>query len=226
LQLLQKDFTEPCSVFIVNNAAKCSVITHGLPDESFIRDKVPMTKEEIRSISISKLKLTRDAVIYDIGAGTGSVSVEMALQCTDGTVYAIEKKPEAISLIEQNKRKFGADNLIAIEGAAPQAIEVLPAPTHAFIGGSSGNLKSIIKLLLDKNPGIRIVINAITLETISEALQCIKNMETAEAEVVQVSVSKAQSLGEYHMMLGQNPVYIISCTGKSAGNKANMFTEA
>jgi precorrin-6Y C5,15-methyltransferase (decarboxylating) len=213
LQLIRQDFTEPCVALFKNKDAKFSVITHGLPDESFVRDKVPMTKEEIRSISISKLKLTKDAVIYDIGAGTGSVSIEMALQAVDGTVYAVEKNSKAIDLIEKNKRKFGADNLIIIEGVAPEAMEQLPVPTHVFIGGSSGNLKDIMKQLLYKNPNIHIVINAITLETISETLECLKNLETVELEVVQVSVSKSQKSGGYHMMMGQNPVYIISCTG-------------
>ncbi len=213
-QLMNHSFTEPCAVLIENTDAKHSVISHGISDDSFIRGKVPMTKEEIRSISISKLRLNKDSIIYDIGAGTGSVSVEMALQAIDGTVYAIEKKSEAVALIEENKKKFGADNLVVIEGIAPEAMEQLPEPTHAFIGGSSGNLLDIVKILLYRNPKIRIVINAITLETISEALRCVKNLDFSEVEVVQVSISKSQTIGDYHMMMGQNPVYIISCTGK------------
>ncbi len=213
-QLMNHSFIEPCAMLIENTDAKHSVITHGISDDNFIRGKVPMSKEEIRSISISKLRLNKDAIIYDIGAGTGSVSVEMALQAIDGTVYAIEKKSEAIALIEENKKKFGTDNLVVIEGAAPKAMEQLPAPTHAFIGGSSGNLKDIMMLLLNKNPKVRMVINAITLETISEALHCVKNLEVTEAEVVQISISKSQTIDDYHMMMGQNPVYIISCTGK------------
>lgn len=214
-QLMNHSFKEPCAVLIKNTDAKHSVISYGISDDSFIRGKVPMTKEEIRSISISKLRLNKNAVIYDIGAGTGSVSVEMALQAIDGTVYAIEKKSEAVALIEENKKKFGADNLVVVEGIAPEAIEQLPEPTHAFIGGSSGNLQDIMMLLLHKNPKVRIVINAITLETISEALQCVKKLEVTEVEVVQVSISKSQTIGDYHMMMGQNPVYIISCTGKA-----------
>ncbi len=213
-QLMNHSFTEPCAVLIENTDAKYSVVSHGISDDSFIRGKVPMTKEEIRSISISKLRLNKDAIIYDIGAGTGSVSVEMALQSIDGTVYAIEKKSEAVALIEENKKKFGADNMVVIEGIAPEAMEQLPEPTHAYIGGSSGNLFDIVKMLLYKNPKIRIVINAITLETISEVLQCVKSLEVDEVEVVQVSISKSQTIGDYHMMMGQNPVYIISCTGK------------
>jgi precorrin-6B C5,15-methyltransferase / cobalt-precorrin-6B C5,C15-methyltransferase len=142
------------------------------------------------------------------------MSVEMALQAIEGVVYAIEQKSEAVSLIEENKKKFGADNLVVIDGIAPEVMEQLPEPTHAFIGGSSGNLKDIMMLLLNKNPKVRIVINAITLETISEALHCVKNLDVAEVEVVQISISKSHTIGDYHMMMGQNPVYIISCTGK------------
>ena len=96
-----------------------------------------MTKEEVRSVSLSKLRLTEDSICYDVGAGTGSVSVEMALRADQGQVFAIEKKEEAAALLEENKQKFAVDNLEIIKGEAPQALENLPAPTHAFIGGSS-----------------------------------------------------------------------------------------
>ncbi len=211
-ELLEQDFSELCAVLIENPAAKAAVITSGLPDESFIRGKVPMTKEEVRSISISKMRLNRTSVIYDIGAGTGSVAVELALLADQGRVYAIEKKKEAVELIEENKRKFGVDNLTVIEGLAPDAMRDLPVPSHAFIGGSTGNMRSILIQLLERNPTIRIVINAIALETVAEAVEEVKALGIADAEFVQVSVSKAQTLGNYHMMMGQNPVYIISFT--------------
>ena len=111
-----------------------------------------MTKEEVRTVSLSKLRLTADSVCYDVGAGTGSLSVEMALRAHQGQVWAIEKKEDAVELIHRNKLKFAADNLEIVEGLAPEALKDLPAPTHAFIGGSSGNLKEIVKLLLEKNP--------------------------------------------------------------------------
>lgn len=212
-ELLEQEFSELCAVLIENPAAKAAIITPGLPDEDFIRGKVPMTKEEVRSISISKMRLNRTSVIYDIGAGTGSVAVELALLADQGRVYAIEKKKEAVELIEENKRKFGVDNLTVIEGIAPDAMETLPVPSHAFIGGSTGNMRSILIQLLEKNPNIRIVINAIALETVAEAVEGVKALGIADAEFVQVSVSKAQTLGNYHMMMGQNPVYIISFTG-------------
>ncbi len=185
--------------------------THGIPDEEFIRGKAPMTKEEVRSVSLSKLCLTEDSICYDVGAGTGSVSVEMALRADQGQVFAIEKKEEAAALLEENKQKFAVDNLEIIKGEAPQALENLPAPTHAFIGGSSGNLKEIVALLLGKNPQVRIVINCITLETISEALDVLKEYDFQQREVVQLAASRSKEIGRYHLMMGENPIYIITC---------------
>ena len=185
--------------------------THGVRDEAFIRGRAPMTKEEVRTVSLAKLGLTETSVCYDIGAGTGSVSVEMALRAVEGKVCAIEKKEEAAQLLEENKRKFAVDNLEVIRGTAPEALKELPTPTHAFIGGSSGNLKEIVELLLQKNENVRIVINCITLETVAEALHTIKEFGFTETDIVQMSVSKSRELGRYHMMMGENPIYIITC---------------
>ncbi len=182
-------------------------------DERFLRGKAPMTKSEIRSLSVAKLHLTRDAVIYDVGAGTGSVSVEMALQAPEGSVFAVERKEEACQLIEENKRLFGTPNIQVVRGLAPEALHGLPAPTHAFIGGSAGNLKEIMECLLDKNPRIRMVINTVTLETIGEVMDCLNMLPVTEEEILSVSIAKAKGLGNYHLMMGQNPIYIISCRG-------------
>lgn len=205
---------EPLSVvYIENPAYEEFLVTHGIRDEKFLRDKVPMTKEEIRTVSLSKLHLHKDSVCYDIGAGTGSVSIEMAIRANEGRVYAIEQKPLAAELLKKNKYKFGASNLHIIGGTAPQVLEELEAPTHAFIGGSSGNMEAIMRLLLKKNPRVRMVINCIALETVSETLQCIKALPVKETEILQICVSKSKTLGNYHMMMGENPIYIISCTG-------------
>lgn len=210
--LLEEKVGDLTAVLIENSRA-CAVVTHGVEDECFLRNQVPMTKSEIRSISLSKLGLERGSCIYDVGAGTGSVAVEMALQAVDGQVYAIEKKPEAVELIRRNRKKFGVSNLKIVEGSAPEAIEDLPMPTHVFIGGSSGNLMAIMELVLKKNQEARIVINAIALETVAEALRCVKTLPVEAVDIVAVSVGKAREVGAYHMMMGQNPVYIISCTG-------------
>lgn len=184
-----------------------------IDDEEFIRGKAPMTKSEVRCLSAAKLHLPSDAVVYDVGAGTGSVSIEMALQAPDGVVYAIERSGEACGLIEQNKRKFGTPNVQVVEGLAPEAMEELPVPTHAFIGGSAGNLKQILECLLAKNPQIRVVINTVTLETVGEVMQCLKELPLIEEEVLSVSTARSRRLGSYHLMTGQNPIYIVTCRG-------------
>jgi precorrin-6Y C5,15-methyltransferase (decarboxylating) len=183
-------------------------------DELFIRGEVPMTKSEVRSISISKLELSKDSVLYDVGAGTGSVSIEAALSMAEGTVYAIEKKNEAIELIYKNIEKFSTSNVIVTEGEAPEALLNLPVPTHAFIGGTSGNMDSVLDLLLNKNPDIRIVINVIALESLQDVMDWLKKKQI-EAEIVHVQISKAKTAGRYHMMMGNNPVYVVSFGGNT-----------
>lgn len=196
-------------IMLLENPQARYVLTPGLADEAFVRGKVPMTKEEIRILSVAKLQLTEDAIVYDVGAGTGSVSAECARLCTSGCVYAIERNPEGIALIRENARQLKLSNLIPVEGLAPEALLPLPAPTHAFIGGSAGNMGSIIDTLRAKNPDVRIVINTIALESISEVLGILKEREI-EADIVQICASRSRTLGRYHMMTGQNPVYIIS----------------
>lgn len=187
---------------------------HGISDGEFLRGKAPMTKEEVRTVSLSKLRLSEDSVCYDVGAGTGSVSVEMALRAWMGQVYAIEKKEDALALLKENKKKFAVDNLAIIPGVAPEAMTELPAPTHAFIGGSSGNMQDIINLLLEKNPKVRIVINCITLETVTEAMNVIRDFGLEDVDIVQLAAARSKSIGRYHMMMGENPIYIISCSGR------------
>lgn len=187
---------------------------HGISDGEFLRGKAPMTKEEVRTVSLSKLRLSEDSVCYDVGAGTGSVSVEMALRAWMGQVYAIEKKEDALALLKENKKKFAVDNLAIIPGVAPEAMTELPAPTHAFIGGSSGNMQDIINLLLKKNPKVRIVINCITLETVTEAMNAIRDFGLEDVDIVQLAAARSKSIGRYHMMMGENPIYIISCSGR------------
>lgn len=199
-------------LYIENPAGGSGCVTHGIPDSAFIRGDVPMTKEEVRSVSLSKLGLRRDSIVYDIGAGTGSAGIEAALQADRGHVYAIEVNPEAIRLIRENCQKFGVDNLTVIEGAAPEVLEDLPAPDHVFIGGSKGHMEEILRAVAKKNPKARIVINAIALETLHQTVECLSSLKVIQEEITQVSVSKDRCIGKYHMMMGQNPVYIISFT--------------
>jgi precorrin-6Y C5,15-methyltransferase (decarboxylating) len=212
-QILEEHFGKLC-VALIENDSPVTSNPISIPDEEFTRGDAPMTKSEVRALSVAKLKLSDDSVIYDIGAGTGSVSIEMALCAVNGMVYAIEKEDPAADLIEVNKLKFKTPNLQVIRGLAPEAMTDLPVPTHAFIGGSSGNLKDIVKCLLDKNPDIRIVINSVTIETLEETTQVIKEFGLVEEDFSCINVSKARKLGRYHLMTAQNPVYIAVVRGR------------
>lgn len=212
-QELRSHTFDKLSAALIENDTPNEIVTPGLPDEAFLRELepgklVPMTKSEVRSICLSKLRLTPNAVCWDVGAGTGSVSIEMARLCADGTVYAIEKSERALALLEQNKEAFSASNMQIIPGPAPEACRDLPAPTHAFLGGTSGSVRDILALLLEKNPHVRIVATAVTLESVSALSACMEDFEAAEC--VSVQVSKAAALGRYHLMQAQNPVYIFT----------------
>ena len=205
---------DPLSVALIENTSCAAVVTHGLSDEAFQRSGdgpvVPMTKSEVRSVCLSKLQLTRDAICWDVGAGTGSVSIEMALQADSGQVYAIEQKENAVALLSQNKARFGVNNLFVIPGTAPESCNVLPAPTHVFIGGSGGNMRSILDLVLAKNPRARIVATAVSLESVAELTDCMKAYPFDVQEVVSLNVSRAKAAGAYHLMTAQNPVFIFT----------------
>lgn len=171
-----------------------------------------MTKEEVRTVCLSKMRICPDSVIYDVGAGTGSISVESARLAARGKVYGIEKKEEALKLIHKNRIRWMVDNLIPVEGSAPEALKDLPAPDCVFLGGTGGQMEAILEAVIQKNPNVRVVLSAITMETVSEALKCLEKFPHQEEEIVQVSIGKAKEAGKYHMLMGQNPVYIISFT--------------
>lgn len=187
-----------------------------LDDESFARGRVPMTKENVRHLSILRLGLTEGAVLYDIGSGTGSIACEAAGLSDTVRVYAVEMKPEACTLIRENAEKFGFSNIKVIEGMAPDVLEGLELPTHAFIGGSSGNLLEILEALEQKceglPSGIRVVINAVSLETISEIHTVLGSFDIRDLSIEQISVSRSRELGSYHMMTAENPVMIAAFT--------------
>lgn len=198
--------------FIYNPHPKKRPLTPGIEDEEFIRGKVPMTKKEIREVSICKLRLYPGAVVYDIGSGTGSVAVEMADMSPDIEVFALEQKPEAVELIEKNKEKFHLDNITVIQTKAPEGLMNLKMPTHAFIGGSGGNMKEIIETLHQINPGMRIVINAVSIETLCEIKEILMAYPVCDTEFVQLQVSRVKELGTYHMMQAENPIFVCAFT--------------
>ena len=203
------------SVMLIENENPDAVVTPGLPDELFLRDKgskgiVPMTKSEIRSICLSKLALTENACCWDIGSGTGSVAVEMALQARYGQIYAIEQDNDALELSRRNAERLSAGNITFVHGTAPIICENLPSPTHIFIGGSSGNLPEIFRELESRNSDMRIVVTAVTLDTIAQMNQILENFPITESETIMVQTALAKKFGSHQLMVGGNPVYIFS----------------
>lgn len=197
------------SVLLVEAAEVLPRRAPGLPDEAFERGDVPMTKQEVRAAVLAKLAVRPKDILWDVGAGTGSVSVELALAAPRGRVYAVECRPEGCALIKANREKFRTRNLVLVEGLAPAALSDLPAPDAVFIGGSKGSLAAIVDAALDKNPDARICVSAIALETLSAAVAAL----TAKGQTVQVSqiaVSRAKAVGGLHLMMAQNPIYLIT----------------
>ena len=169
-----------------------------------------MTKEEVRLLSIARLRLKRDDIFYDIGSGTGSIAISVSRLSPDIRVYAIECKEEAAELIKENKGKFLADNITLIQQLAPEGLDALPKADAAFIGGSKGNLSSILEKLYEINPNMRIVMNAVSMESIVEMNNCLKDIKVKDLKISQIAVTNVKELGEYHMMSANNPVFIYS----------------
>ncbi len=204
--LLCQSFCE-LSVMIVQNDKFVSSFEK-VTDKDFIRSNVPMTKDAIRILSISKLDIKPYDNVIDVGAGTGSVAIGLARAASEGYVLALEQKQEALDLIKLNREKLRAYNVIVKKALAPDGLDDFKAD-KAFVGGSSGNLKEIINTLVDKNGCKKIVVNAITLETLQEATTAFKN-NNMNTDICCINVAQSEQIGSYNMMKAQNPVYIIS----------------
>ena len=202
-------------MMLLNDEANCFEQTvHGLADDLFMRSKVPMTKQEVRSVSMSKLMPKATDVIYDIGAGTGSCSVELALIAKQGKVWAFERNPVAVELLGKNKELFGLTNLDVIAGEALENIKTMPAPDCVFVGGSGGDLCEMLDVIYAKNSKCRIVINAITVETLAQVAAYYKEHPDYSLEIVNVFVARSKKLGSYNLMMAQNPVYVMTALKK------------
>lgn len=185
----------------------------GIPDELFIRGDVPMTKQEVRAVALAKLRLTATDTVWDVGAGTGSVSIEAALVARTGSVWAVERNAAGVRLIRENADAFGCGNVHAIPGVAPEALAKLPVPDAVFVGGSVGELPSIVEAALEKNSQVRLCVPCVTVETLTEACALLSGSRVKGFEACQVSAARAEAVGSHHLMKAQNPVFLVSARG-------------
>lgn len=207
---------DPLSVLLVEPAPRPRTTpVPGIPDEEFARGEVPMTKREVRCMALSLMGVCPGETVWDVGAGTGSVAVELALVSPDCRVWAVERREEGCALIRENRTRFGAWNLEVVRGAAPAALGPLPAPQRVFIGGTGGYLTEILDLALDKSPGVLVCVSAIAVETLGRAVQAMGE-RGMDPQVTQIAAARSRGVGGLHMMMGQNPVWLI--TGRREGH--------
>ena len=182
-----------------------------IEDDKFIRGNVPMTKQEIRILTVAKAQICANDYVADIGAGTGSLSIEAARIAENGYVFAIDKNSEAIDLITRNAEKFSADNIIIIHAEAPEALRQVPKLDIAIIGGSGGNIKEILNAVDGKlKSGGRIVANFITIQSLANCVEWLKNNENYIYEIVQVQITQFKAVGNSDMAQANNPVHIVT----------------
>lgn len=186
-------------------------------DEMLTRAKVPMTKEEVRWVSVNRLAVRPSDTVWDVGAGTGAVTLELARKAYDGTVYAVECKSEAVVLLHGNRTKLGGYNVKIIEGHAPEVLENLPVPDCVFVGGSGGELREILALAKAKNPAVRVVVNAIALETLFAAQSALQELGFNDIQITQLAATRGRSVGAYTMLTANNPVFILSGRSTNEG---------
>ena len=189
--------------------------TPGIPDGEFERaEKVPITKEEVRVVQISKARLKPGQIVYDIGCGSGSISIEAAFQIeSSGKVLAVDYDENAIELTKNNIEKFGLTNILVIHGNAKEKIKELEEADTIFIGGTGGDTKEIVELCENKlKSGGRIVVGIILIETLYSVLQVLEKLQFKSVDITQVTISKSRKTSTGTMMLARNPVTIISAT--------------
>jgi len=195
-----------------------------IEDEKFIRGNVPMTKQEIRILTLAKAEIAEKDFVVDVGAGTGSLTIEAARIATKGYVFAVEKNPEAVELITQNTEKFLLDNVIILNAEAPDGLKTIPRIDVAIIGGSGGRLVEILDMLDAKlKVGGRLVMNFITVQSLATCLDWLRAHNDYQYEAVQVQISCLQIIGNYDMYKAQNPVHIVSAKKFQRSRATNVI---
>lgn len=207
-EMSKKEFPSLCVALIHNDAPRQIGRVGLLQDVDFVRGKTPMTKEEVRAIIMQKLRLQPDSIVWDVGAGTGSITIESARFCPFGEVYAIERSEAAIELIEKNREKFHVPHVKILAGTAREEIKKLPCPDTVFIGGSGGDLELIVEHLASFKKAIKVVVSAVTVETLAQACHCLSKYDK-DYEMTQISIGKSRRLGNYHIMDNNNPVTLL-----------------
>ncbi|MDO4975825.1 MAG: precorrin-6y C5,15-methyltransferase (decarboxylating) subunit CbiE [Eubacteriales bacterium] len=208
-EMAKKEFPSLCVAMIKNPCPKEVTRPCFLSDSDFERDKTPMTKEEIRVLILHKMKLHPDDIVWDVGAGTGSISIECARQVPFGQVHAVERNDLAISLIAKNKEKFSTDNLTIWQGDAAEEVKKLPVPTKVFIGGSGGKLAQIMEVIASFGSPVQVTVSAVTIETIAESNEILGKYDP-NFDVIQATVGRGRKIGSYHIMDTNNPVMIFT----------------
>lgn len=217
---MYEEIKDGLATLYIYNEEPLNTSGFALKDSDFIRrEGLPMTKEEIRYVILGKLGLKKGDVMYDIGSGTGSISVAAAGISDDIHVYAIEELEEAVELSIENKEKYGRDNMTVIRGSAPEEFDVLPKPDAAFIGGSNGKLREIIRGLKDKNKAVRVVASAVTIETLSSIMEIMAEIPYSSVDIIQMNISKTRTVDKYHIIGSLNPIFI-ACISFMAGSGA------
>lgn len=211
-EILNMENRTLCVAAVRNRHTKKYGMPMLLPDDMFLRNESPMTKEEIRAIIISKLRLSPDSVVWDIGAGTGSISIECARICSFGSVYAIEYKERALDIIEKNKEYFGLNNLNIVRGRAEKLIDSLAVPDIIFIGGSGGELPLLIDKILEIPQSINLIVSAVTLET--QSLAYFKMKDLPDFKAVKIDIGYDKKIGSYHVIDSNHPIMLYSCKTK------------
>ena len=198
----------PLAVLLVEPAPRPPRRTPGIPDGEFCRaERIPMTKQEVRAAALSKLAVGPEELCWDVGAGTGSVSVELALQCR--AVWGVEREEAALALARENRVRHGAWNLRLVKGEAPDALTGLPKPDAVFVGGSGGRLPEILRSIHAANPAARVCVAAVTLESLHQGYTALRELGY-ETDVTQLSVSRGKTAGGLTLLLAQNPVFLIT----------------
>ena len=217
-EIAAKSFSDPNVVIVQESGvrrdpalAQGTGIKFGLREDEIDHERGLITKDEVRAATLHKLCLPEQGVLWDIGAGSGSVSLEAARLCPGIRVFAIEKEQQRIDTIKANVQKFGVRNVTVIQGSAPDVLEHIPAPDRVFIGGSGGSLDLIIDAVKEKTQAGIVVINAVTLDTLNNAVPALEKAGFS-VDVAEVSVSRSRNVaGKLHMS-ALNPVFIV--TGK------------